>query len=310
MSSMKLPIFLFCFLWTLHYCAGLVIPIPAAQPAVSLRGVTLERANPTTTSDGNAVIGLGQALAATASNEKTLLVLGTHPADFNMVEYAQKIGIYWNQLQAKGGITRCIMVMNGQVSSCQKLAALLELPAAIEIYADPTGEAGRSFGVSRGFRPDDTNLPPFLKTTVVGLGFGPPWMTLPAVLPGYFGDPNGTRDWIEQGLKQGQLAGRWPSVLDLDTSEDDAIITGNKFDDFPLVSGWGRRPFELATLRLQNLIGIQIKHWDALKPIDDRCLSQLGGCAVVGENGEALYSWVDQGLCDVPDIDDIIKALA
>ena len=56
----------------------------------------------------------------------------------------------------------------------------------------------------------------------------------------------------------------------------------NKFDDFPLVGGWGRRPLELATLRLQNLVDVQFKHWDALKPVDDRCLTPLGGCAVVG----------------------------
>jgi hypothetical protein len=28
----------------------------------------------------------------------------------------------------------------------------------------------------------------------------------------------------------------------------------NAFDALPLVGGWGRRPLELATLRLQNLI--------------------------------------------------------
>ena len=83
----------------------------------------------------------------------------------------------------------------------------------------------------------------------------------------------------------------------------------NRFDDLPLLSGWGVRPLELATLRLQNLVGIQFTHWDALKPVDDRCLTQLGGCAVVGPAGEPLFSWVDEGLCDVPDFNELMDAL-
>mmetsp|Transcript_5240 Transcript_5240/g.15237 ORF Transcript_5240/g.15237 Transcript_5240/m.15237 type:complete len:207 (+) Transcript_5240:529-1149(+) len=156
--------------------------------------------------------------------------------------------------------------------------------------------------------PTMTPCPLFLKQFFSGIGIGPPWMTLPAVLPGYFGDPNGRREWIEESLKQGQLAGRWPNVLELD--EDERILS-NKFDDTPLgVGSWGRRPFELATLRLQNIIGIQIKHWSKLKPVDDRCLTQHGGCTVVGKGGSASYSWVDRGLCDVPDMHHILEILS
>jgi len=126
------------------------------------------------------------------------------------------------------------------------------------------------------------------------------------VLQGYFGRPDGRREWIEAALKQGQLAGRWPSVLELD---GEGNVEGNRFDDTPLVSGWGQRPFELATLRLQNLASLQLKHRDELKHVDDRCLTQLGGCCVVGTGGEAVYSWVDRGLCDVPDMEDILECI-
>ena len=84
---------------------------------------------------------------------------------------------------------------------------MLDLPASVELYADPYGEAGRCFGVSRGWRPD-AELSPNLKLFVVGIGLGPPWGTLPAVLTGYLGNPGGRRDWIESALLQGQLAGR------------------------------------------------------------------------------------------------------
>ena len=69
------------------------------------------------------------------------------------------------------------------------------------------------------------------------------------------------------------------------------------------------RPFELATLRLQNLKDVQLAHYDELKPADDRCLTQLGGCAVVGPGGAPLYSWVDRGLCDVPDFEALLEAI-
>jgi len=277
-------------------CTGLVVPLTAAKPAASLAGLQLPRV-----SDGERV-DLGGALAA--STGKTMLVLGTYAADFNMVEYCQRVRHFLPDLQAKG-VDRCMMVVNGEVPACTALAEMVDLPAAVELYADPTGEAGRRFGVSRGWRPDE-DISPFLKLFVVGIGLGPPWGTLPAVLTGYFGNPNGKRDWIEAALAQGQLAGRWPAVLEL---AEDGTITKNKFDDFVGFGGWGRRPLELATLRLQNLIGVQGQKWEALKPADDRCLTQLGGCVVTGAGGEPIFSWVDQGLCDIPDFQDLLDTL-
>ena len=43
------------------------------------------------------------------------------------------------------------------------------------------------------------------------------WATLPAVIGGYIGNPNGNSGWIEGALAQGGRAGRWPdNALDLD----------------------------------------------------------------------------------------------
>ena len=277
-------------------CSGLVVPLPAARPAASLKGVSLPRAA------GGEEVDLGAALES--STGKTMLVLGTFAADFNMIEYAQRVRFFMPQLREKG-VDRYLMVVNAEAPACQTLARLLDLPDEIELLCDPTGEAGRRFGVSRGFMPD-AELSPFLKLFVVGIGLGPPWGTLPAVLSGYVGDPNGKRDWIEEAARQGQLAGRWPGFLEL---ADDGALLKNKFDDFVGFGGWGRRPLELATLRLQNLVSVQAKHWDELKPADDRCLTQLGGCAIVGPGGEPLYSWVDEGLCDVPYMREVLDRL-
>ena len=75
------------------------------------------------------------------------------------------------------------------------------------------------------------------------------------------------------------------------------------------VSGWNVRPLELATLRLQNLLGVQLANWAALKPVDDRLLTQLGGCTVVGPGGTPLFNWLDRGLCDVVDFEDVVDSI-
>ena len=102
-----------------------------------LSGISLPRA-----SDASATVDLGALLGA-----KTLVVFGTYPADFNMIEYAQKMRHYWPQLQAKG-VESGLMVVNGSPESCRKLAEILDLPSDVELLSDEAGEAGRRFGCS------------------------------------------------------------------------------------------------------------------------------------------------------------------
>lgn len=281
----------------LQRAAALTVPLPAARPAQAL-DVSLARV-----ADGKEV-HLGEALAAT-SGGKTMLCLGTHACDFNTIEYMQKLRFYAPRLR-DAGVDRVLMVVNGDAAQTSTISELVDLPGDVELFADPTGEAGRKFGCSRGFRPDDASLSPFVKLFVVGIGLGPPWGTLVPVLAGYFGNPNGRNDWVVAAMQQAQQRGRAPTPLKLAA---DGSVVANAFDDAPLVGGWGRRPFELATMRLQSLV-MQAQEWGKLKPADPRCLTQLGGCTVVGGDGVALYSWVDRGLCDIPDFEEILAALA
>ena len=50
-------------------------------------------------------------------------------------------------------------------------------------------------------------------------------------------------------------------------------------------------------------------NWEALKPVDDRLLTQLGGCTVVGPGGTPLFNWLDRGLCDVVDFEEVVEAI-
>ncbi|KAJ1451863.1 hypothetical protein M885DRAFT_569395 [Pelagophyceae sp. CCMP2097] len=231
----------------------------------------------------------------------SLVVLGTYPSDFNMIEYGQNLRYYLPELKERG-VTKVVAVVNGNAQAVVQMADMLDLPPAdsVELLADPSGALGREWGVSRGWLPDAA-LPAYAKLFGMLLGLGA-LATLPSVITGYLGNPKGKNGWIAAAIQQGQAAGRWP----------DNVITddgGNKFDDLPVVGAWGRRPLELATLRLQNMIGVSINNWDALKPVDDRCLTQLGGCALFDEQNELTFFWRDNGICNVADFDALLEAL-
>ena len=62
---------------------------------------------------------------------------------------------------------KIIVLLNASPAACSKLLDLVSLSADdVEVYADPTGAAGRAFKVSRGWRQDDTSLNPFFKLLV------------------------------------------------------------------------------------------------------------------------------------------------
>jgi hypothetical protein len=146
---------------------GLVVPLAPARPVTALAGLSLPQAR------GGSSVELGAAVAASTASRKTLLVLGTYPGDFNMIEYGQRLRHHLPGLRAKG-VERFLVVVNGEKNACERLAELLDLPEEVELLSDPTGEAGRRFGVSRGWLPDDNRLSPFLKLYIMLFGVGPP----------------------------------------------------------------------------------------------------------------------------------------
>lgn len=66
---------------------------------------------------------------------------------------------------------------------------------------------------------------------------------------------------------------------------------------------------QLATLRLQNMVGISLAHWSDLQPNDERCLTQLGGLLAVDPDGNMIYEWRDNGICAVANFEELLEAL-
>ena len=276
------------------------LALSAASPSKlwSFAGCQLPRV-----SDG-AIVDVGAELVAGPGT--TLLVLGTYPADFNMIEYAQQLAHYTPALK-EAGVGKIMCVVNGSPAGCKKLASLVSFPSEVEILADPTGEAGRDFGVSRGWLPDDKNVPAYGKLFGMLLGLGAS-KTLPSVITGYLGNPSGKNGWIETALAQGKAAGRWPGETVVDVDENGRVVR-NAFNELPIVGGWGRRPLELATLRLQTMLGVSLEHWNELQQgVDDRCLTQLGGLVAVRDE-KVLFEYRDGGICNVCSFEQLLAAL-
>ena len=43
--------------------------------------------------------------------------------------------------------------------------------------------------------------------------------------------------------------------------------------------------------------------------VDDRCLTQLGGCAIVDAGGKVLFDFADNGICDVCCFEKLLRTL-
>ena len=174
------------------------------------------------------------------STGKRMAVFGTYAADFNAIEYGQRLRYYWPKLQKEKGVEKCAFLLNCQPSAALALVDQLDLPESIEIWIDNKGEAGRKYDVGRGWLPDNADVNPFLKLFGMLWGLGA-WATLPAVIGGYIGNPFTPQPWIEDALLVGQQKGRWPDNA-LEIKSDGTVI--NKFEDLPVVGSWRRGPLE------------------------------------------------------------------
>uniref|UniRef100_A0A7S2GUN5 Uncharacterized protein n=1 Tax=Helicotheca tamesis TaxID=374047 RepID=A0A7S2GUN5_9STRA len=291
-------------------------PLPASAAAAFAAYAPLSGTKATSVKTGEAV-DLSDFLSSSSSSsddkgDKTMLVLGTYAADFNAIEYAQRLRYYAPQL-AERGITKVGLVLNAGEGAAKKMTELVDLDVenTVELLIDPSGKAGRAFGVGLGWRPEDKEMSPFLKLFGMLWGLGA-WATLPAVIGGYIGNPFVPQPWIEDAMAVGIQKKRFPSnALELD---DNGSVKVNKFAELPYVGEWERRPLELATLRLQNMVDISIKNWKELAPDEDALkegvLTQLGGCVVVDrESGDVLFEWKDPGICAVANFEDILKKI-
>mmetsp|Transcript_27734 Transcript_27734/g.46624 ORF Transcript_27734/g.46624 Transcript_27734/m.46624 type:complete len:144 (+) Transcript_27734:1-432(+) len=128
---------------------------------------------------------------------------------------------------------------------------------------------------SQGFIPE-APVSPYFKLLPMLAGIGSPG-TIQEVLRGYFGDQSTNPKWIRKSLR---------------------LVRQERFD----VLGYNyQRPFELATVRLQNMVDV-LGNWGRLAPEQTSLITQLGGAYLLDKKGSLLYQHKDQGILKYVDV--------
>lgn len=282
----------------------------AAGVLGSLKGCTIEALR-----DGSAV----DAASVAATGATTVLLFVTHFGDFNSWEVAQQLrsAVRANRL----GGAKLAVVGIGTVAAGRKFAEMLELPQDVPLYADPRGACHAALGFSNGALPEyREQLNPYLRVFLMLLGVGSPG-TIRTVLGGYVGNSSLSKErvaWVDEALKQGAAKGRFPTSVPQrlpweakKPGEDDMVelaVAGSAVWDGRGFGETGTRPFELATVRLQNMVSGIIANWNELKPPDDELLVRQGGAVVLDGQGQAVYFCRDKGILTYPPVEDVLAA--
>ena len=105
--------------------------------------------------DGGSEIPLVDYLKS-PSDGRSLFIFGTYAADFNAIEYAQRLRYYLPKLKEECGVSKFGLLLNCQPEAAKALAETVDLDLSeIDLFVDNTGSVGRQWGVERGFLPDN-----------------------------------------------------------------------------------------------------------------------------------------------------------
>lgn len=195
-------------------------------------------------------------LPAMAAGRRRLVVLLPQLGDFDSLEYAQILAPALPQLDAAG--INLLAIGIGDQPGADRFCAYTALPRqCLQVEADAT--LHRALGLYAGLESPGGPWPGLL---LMCAGLGSPG-TLAEVLRGYTGD------------RQAPQRLRTPL--------------------FRLAGGEGYlRPFELATLRLRNMVEV-LGHWRTYVPTD-AYITQRGGTFLLEADNSLLYTHRDPGI--------------
>jgi hypothetical protein len=187
--------------------------------------------------------------------QRRLVALLSQLGDFDSLEYAQALAAALPQLKAAG--IRPLAIGIGEEAGAQRFCAFTGWPRE-SLRVEPTAQLHQALGLYAGLRTPGGPWPGLL---LMCAGVGSPG-TLAEVLRGYTGDRTA------------------PERLDSPL--------------FALAGRGFQRPFELATVRLRNMVEV-LGHWRTYVPRDD-FLTQRGGTYVLERDDSLLYHFEDRGL--------------
>ncbi len=203
-------------------------------------------------------------------SSKVLAVVLGLLADFDSIEYVQELINILPKLTENH--IKLIVIGIGDDLSKEKFCSYTKLPKEL-IIVDKDSSLHQSLELSKGL---DLHMGSWLDMLLMCAGVSSP-ATLPEVLRGYLGDRNAS-----SRIKPDELIRIWPFPE----------FRGSLFS---LAGGENYlRPFELATIRLKNMIEI-IGNWD-LYVTDHKLLTQRGGTFLIDSDCRLLYSYRPKSL--------------
>ncbi|MDI9405411.1 MAG: AhpC/TSA family protein [Chitinophagaceae bacterium] len=190
-----------------------------------------------------------------APGRRRLVVLVGQLGDFDSLEYAQALAAVLPRLETAG--IGLLVIGIGHEAGAERFCAYTGLPRT-HLQVDWEPLLHRQLGLYAGLQSPAGPWPALL---LMCAGIGSPG-TLAEVLRGYSGDRQA------------------PQRLDLPL--------------FNLVGRGYLRPFELATVRLRNMVEV-LGHWRTYVPSDAH-LTQRGGTVLLEADNSVLYSHRDAGI--------------
>ncbi|MDX2098915.1 MAG: peroxiredoxin-like family protein [Leptolyngbyaceae cyanobacterium bins.59] len=223
-------------------------------------------------SDGAIVPLLSQGDAA-----RKLVLVWPQLGDFDSLEYAWWLQREFDSLKARGIVVRALGV--GDRASGQKFCDYTGFPAEW-LFVDPEAALHRELGLYSGLSLQVPGFSPsqsaWVNLILMCAGIGSPG-TLAEVFRGYLGDRH-----APQLIGDEEVIQAFP-------------LPAFKGSFFNLAGGNGfQRPFELATLRLRNMVEV-LSHWKTYVP-NAAYITQRGGTFLFDAQGQLLYEHRDRGI--------------
>jgi hypothetical protein len=211
------------------------------------------------------------------SSSKTLVLLWSQLGDFDNLEYAWWLKRESVKLEAQGITIKAVGI--GDRNSGLKFCEYTGFPSSC-LYIDPTAALHRQLGLYQGLKLKFPILAEkyaaFINLMLMCAGIGSPG-TLSEVFRGYKGDRSA------------------PQLIANEQVVRDTPLPAIQGSMFKLAGGENfQRPFELATLRLQNMTEV-LSNWSTYVP-DATYLTQRGGTFLFNADGELLYEHRDRNI--------------
>ena len=200
---------------------------------------------------------------------RRLVVLLPQLGDFDSLEYAQALNGVQARLDAAG--IALVAIGIGDAAGADRFCQYTGLRRS-QLQVEPDANLHRALGLYPGLQ---TGLGTWPDLLLMCAGIGSPG-TLAEVLRGYSGDRSAPeRIGVDQRIALGPLP----------------ALSGALFAQ--LGRGY-QRPFELATVRLQNMVEV-LGRWRTYVPRDD-FITQRGGTWLLDDDGQVLVSHLDRGI--------------